>query len=197
MSMLTPTFFVDQKTALFTILLTMLWVCTDLNERFFIKSDITEKSINSSANNSFNTPLLAVGTANEILSVYENYKPSKTSIKNVSKPEHIALSAEQLANQQGEMTSLYLKDKKIALKAVIQKGDELFTLLLITNLTTNIETIENFLNHKVVYGYQLDILNNVQVKLTKESAETQQEIILTMYKKHRDTRTPLQQLVSQ
>ncbi|MCJ8294471.1 MAG: hypothetical protein MJK15_08705, partial [Colwellia sp.] len=113
----------------------------------------------------------------------------------------------QQAKQQGQLSRFFIGDNMLELKAIISNttknstssvaendktdalsknenskaSKELTVLLLVTNAKNNQSAIERFNNQADVYGYQLNILQNTQVVLTKKSAQGQQKVILTMY----------------
>ena len=176
----------QHKIAALVILFTLLWVVTDITGRLTAESNNISLVEQADTINELELPQLAPSLVTAINSVYAPYQ-MKTSLTDKSTTiEENIMTAEQRAAQQGELAAFYIKDKKIALKAVVQNENkatkQLSALLLITNTNTGKETIEQVSNQQVVYGYTLLIENNRQVMLSKKQPQGLQKIILTMFK---------------
>jgi len=181
----------SNKLITITVILVILWCFFDALNRF------TDKSINSNdADNAvtiaaLSAPQLSERTFSEINKSYQQYI-SKTVDE---KSTQVGLTAAEQAKQQGELKSFFIGDNKLQLKAVIQNQPKnLIALIQVENITSGIKTIEKFSQNTLVYGYQLTIEKNTQVKLTKQKSKSKnhnaesgqeqsnpQEIILTMY----------------
>jgi hypothetical protein len=183
----------QHKLAALVVLFTLLWVMTDISGRLTAESNNIISVEQADIINELELPQLAPTLVAAINSVYAPYqmKTSKTD-KSTTIEENI-MTAKQRAAQQGELTAFYIKDKKIALKAVIQNENkatkQLSALLLITNTNTGIETIEKVNDQQDVYGYTLLIENNRQVMLSKKQPQGLQKIILTMFKASKSSNT--------
>ncbi len=170
-----------------TLVLVIIWCLFDALNRFSddaIQNNDTGTIVNVSA---LSTPQLNEQTFSNIYKSYQQYVNKKSDVQTKQK----GLSAEEQAKQQGELTSFFVGDNKLQLKAVIQSQSQgLIALIQSENIDSGIKAIEKFSQNTLVYGYTLTIEKNTQVKLTKqknkndESGQEQtkpQEILLTMY----------------
>jgi hypothetical protein len=177
------------KLGLAVLLLTLLWVVTDAKQRFFANPETAQpqqspSSVSTLALPKANEPLVQALT--NTLAPYQD-KNSENSNSNTNQ----LMTLEQQAQQSGDLSQLFVGDKTLALKALITKTiDSANTsaqnqlqkaLLLVTHIPTNESVIESFENKANVYGYQLSILTNNQIMLTKENAQSTQQVTLTLY----------------
>ena len=186
------------------LLLTLVWVLVDAKQRLFNDDENNNKQQQLSEVVGASLPVANAVLLQELTSLLnfyqENDKRDASAATNV-------LSAEQQAKQQGQLSRFFIGDNMLELKAIISNttknstssvaendktdalsknenskaSKELTVLLLVTNAKNNQSAIERFNNQADVYGYQLNILQNTQVVLTKKSAQGQQKVILTMY----------------
>jgi hypothetical protein len=177
------------KLGVAVLLLTLLWVVIDAKQRLFsnqqgVQSLQLPTSVSTLALPKANEPLVQALT--NTLAPYQD-KNSENSNSNINQ----LMTLEQQAQQSGDLSQLFVGDKTLALKALITKTiDSANTsaqnqlqkaLLLVTHIPTNESVIESFENKANVYGYQLSILTNNQIMLTKENAQSTQQVTLTLY----------------
>ena len=177
------------KLGLAVLLLTLLWVVIDAKQRFFAKPEAAQSqqpptSVSTLALPKANEPLVQALT--NTLAPYQD-KNSENSNSNTNQ----LMTLEQQAQQSGDLSQLFVGDKTLALKALITKTidsantsaqtQQQKALLLVTHTPTNESVIESFENKANVYGYQLSILTNNQIMLTKENAQSTQKVTLTLY----------------
>jgi hypothetical protein len=177
------------KLGLAVLLLTLLWVVIDAKQRFFAEPKTAQSlqpptSVSTLVLPKTNEPLVQALT--NTLAPYQD-KNSENSNSNTNQ----RMTLEQQAQQSGDLSQLFVGDKTLALKALITKTiDSANTsaqnqlqkaLLLVTHIPTNESVIESFENKANVYGYQLSILSNNQIMLTKENAQSTQQVTLTLY----------------
>jgi hypothetical protein len=193
----------SNTTGIIVIILTLLWAASDVSKRFN-----NPTTANKQAAKSVNITPLNLPTLNaEVLSQLKmNYQPYQEQVPVKQNIDSIGMSAAEQAKQQGELTSFFIKDNKVELKAIItltaltaltelkaQPAEQrsitinkknitkLQALFLITNNTSGVKKIEKYHHGQAVHGYQLSISNNTEVVLTKALAQKKQKIILTMY----------------
>jgi hypothetical protein len=177
------------KLGVAVLLLTLLWVVIDAKQRLFsnqqgVQSLQLPTSVSTLALPKANEPLVQALT--NTLAPYQD-KNSENSNSNINQ----LMTLEQQAQQSGDLSQLFVGDKTLALKALITKTidsantsaqtQQQKALLLVTHIPTNESVIESFENKANVYGYQLSILTNNQIMLTKENAQSTQQVTLTLY----------------
>jgi hypothetical protein len=177
------------KLGLAVLLLTLLWVVIDAKQRFFAEPKTAQSlqpptSVSTLVLPKTNEPLVQALT--NTLAPYQD-KNSENSNSNTNQ----RMTLEQQAQQSGDLSQLFVGDKTLTLKALITKTidsantsaqtQQQKALLLVTHTPTNESVIESFENKANVYGYQLSILSNNQIMLTKENAQSTQQVTLTLY----------------
>ncbi|WDE13271.1 hypothetical protein [Thalassomonas haliotis] len=173
------------KIALVTIILTLIWVVGDVQERLLSNNQQSSKVTTYPTITPLLLPLLAKDKAEQIQQKYLQYRIAPQA--KVS--ESAGMTAEEQARQHGELTRVFAGEHELKLKAVIESVDkdgvktsnELMALIAVKNVTTGQTTIESFLQGSQVYGFRLGIENNTQVILTNTSQQGEQKIILSMY----------------
>jgi hypothetical protein len=176
------------KLSLLIIVLTLFWVISDIQQRLLTNSSVENKLATMQQ-----VKVLPLPKANKALQeqLSSAMSPYATNAKTADESLNI-MTDEQQSKQQGDMSTLFVGDQSIELKAVISdfsivgqanevdnQDKRLTALLLVTNLKTNTSTIERFTNQMDVYGYTLTILQNTQVLLSHDAH--QQDVTLTMY----------------
>jgi hypothetical protein len=177
------------KLGLAVLLLTLLWVVIDAKQRLFSNQQGAQ-----SLQPPTSVSTLALPKANESLvqaltNTLAPYQDKNSENSNSKTNQQMTL--EQQAQQSGDLSQLFVGDKTLALKALITKTidsantsaqtQQQKALLLVTHTQTNESVIESFENKANVYGYQLSILSNNRVMLTKENAQSTQQVTLTLY----------------
>jgi hypothetical protein len=177
------------KLGVAVLLLTLLWVVIDAKQRLFSNQQGAQSlqpptSVSTLALPKANKPLVQALTIS--LAPYQDKNSENSNSKTNQQ-----MTLEQQAQQSGDLSQLFVGDKTLALKALITKTidsantsaqtQQQKALLLVTHTPTNESVIESFENKANVYGYQLSILSNNRVMLTKENAQSTQQVTLTLY----------------
>lgn len=96
---------------------------------------------------------------------------------------NVAAEVIEQSDQSGELKQIYIDDKMLTLKAVINDGisaqPKIRILINIQDVNTNKSEVVAFTPQSDVFGYSLVNIQNTQVTL--KSIATNQEITLTMY----------------
>lgn len=159
----------------------LLWIVQDASIRVLKSTPDTKiQTITDIQNSAINFSLKGEQVAN-ILSLFEIYKPS-LEIKEEEKP--IGLTKEEQAKQSGVLTEVFINNNKLILKAIIQPNDaqKRVALISVLNTDSNEMKLQRFDDETLVFGFELQVLNNTQVKLTANRELQKQEIILSMFK---------------
>jgi len=186
----------SSPTGIIVIILTLLWVASDVSKRFANQTAEEQQAVKSVNITPLNFPTLNAELLGQLKMNYLPYQEQPVN-QNI---DSLGMSAAEQANQQGELTRFFIKDNKVELKAIItltvvkpQSAEQrsvtinkkniakLQALFLITNNTSGVKKIEKYRHGQEVHGYQLSIPNNTEVVLTRALAEQKQKIILTMY----------------
>ena len=88
------------------------------------------------------------------------------------------LSAAKQAEQNGELISVFAGDYELKLKAVIITNEP-YVLIEQKNVNDNNTRLVKYSDMQIVHGYNLKVLSNTEVELTKG----QQNITLIMYQR--------------
>jgi hypothetical protein len=169
------------KFSLLVTVVTTIWLCSDFSSRI-----LSQQQQQNRAQVEFNIatltlPNLPEKVVNELALAYKNIKPEKDQTKN--KVE--LMSAQQQAQQQGKLQSVFAGDKKLQLKAVIQQkqinGADYLALLSVTDQLSGKIEIKSYGQLADVFGYQLKIDKNTLVHLQKTSEFGEQKITLLMF----------------
>jgi len=187
------------KLGLIVIVLSIIWALFDMG-RFVtnVSHNKDNKLINTTEISSLAIPTLMSKDIIALQSLYNRYIKQGKEVVEVT-----GMSALEQSKQQGALTALFIDDNKLAIKAVIRNNklplikleqdnsanqSGLSALLSIVNVKTGMTEIKKFAQGSDVYGYQLSIEKNTQViltkQITKQNKQSQQQIILTMYKSH-------------
>jgi len=178
------------KLSIFVVVLTLLWLLVDVTTRLAGQSEAYNNTHELTEIKPLVLPQLTTKVVEQLNLAYQQYDTNKEK----SLDSQTGMTATEQAKQQGELTSVFIDDNKIELKAIIvNKGvDEgvytshehsnINALILTTDIKSSEQKIEKFSHDSQVYGYHLVIENNTQVILTKQQPQGLQEIILTMYK---------------
>jgi len=184
------------KTALAVIAVTLFWVSADVSERLFQHRQQNSHNANGIDVQTIVLPSVTAKTITEIKQRYETYRTAST----IKAPDNISMSAEEQAKQTGELKTVFIGNKKLELKAVLSidnavesavgkihnqnqsEKNSQSVLLQVTDIENNTSVIEKFSNLDSVYGFQLSVISNIQVQLTKQNNDQLQQILLTMYK---------------
>ena len=188
----------SSKTVMVVIAVTLLWVSSDVNERLFQHRQQNGQNVNRADVKVMMLPSVTTKTLAEIKQRYEKYR--QASAEKTPAEMAITMSMEEQAKQTGELKTVFIGNKKLALKAVLSiisiektinrtKKSTQSVLFQITDSESNTAVIEKFTNLAMVYGFQLKVINNTQVQLTKQNYGQQQKIILTMYTPSTKTKT--------
>lgn len=90
----------------------------------------------------------------------------------------VGLSQAELDAQTGHLQTVFTKDKKLALKAIIVEGSQPFALIEETNLIGNETALRKYQTGQQLYGFTLAVESATQVSLSRAT----QNITLLMYK---------------
>jgi hypothetical protein len=171
----------SSTTSIIIIILSLLWVASDVSKRFANQTAELEQAVKSVNITPLNLPTLNA----ELLSQLNmNYQPYQEQVPVKQNIDSMGMSAAVQANQQGELTSFFIKDNKVELKAVIKNIalKDLNALILMTNIKTGDKTLKKYQHLSELEGYIVAIDKNTQVTLTKSRAQGPQKVILTMYR---------------
>jgi hypothetical protein len=171
----------SSTTSIIIIILSLLWVASDVSKRFANQTAELEQAVKSVNITPLNLPTLNA----ELLSQLNmNYQPYQEQVPVKQNIDSMGMSAAVQANQQGELTSFFIKDNKVELKAVIKNIalKDLNALILMTNIKTGDKTLNKYQHLSELEGYIVAIDKNTQVTLTKSRAQGPQKVILTMYR---------------
>ena len=163
-------------------LLALIWVFTDINNRFGANTLSKAQKADDFNAATFVLPQLDQKAKRALAETYERNRVKPTE----SQTQKKGISAQAREQQQGELTSFFVNDYKLQLKAVIADGQpnkaSLTALLLVTNIRNGKKSIEKYTNNSQVHGYQMTIATSTQVTLVKDRVSGQAQIItLSMY----------------
>lgn len=177
------------KLGLAVLLLTLLWVVIDAKQRFFAEPKTAQSLQPPTSVSTLVLPKTNESLVQALTNTLAPYQDKNSENSNSKTNQQMTL--EQQAQQSGDLSQLFVGDKTLALKALITKTidsantsaqtQQQKALLLVTHIPTNESVIESFENKANVYGYQLSILTNNQIMLTKENAQSTQQVTLTLY----------------
>jgi hypothetical protein len=177
------------KLGVAVLLLTLLWVVIDAKQRLFSNQQGAQSLQPPTSVSTLALPKTNESLVQALTNTLAPYQDKNSENSNSKTNQQMTL--EQQAQQSGDLSQLFVGDKTLALKALITKTiDSANTsaqnqlqkaLLLVTHTPTNESVIESFENKANVYGYQLSILSNNRVMLTKENAQSTQQVTLTLY----------------
>lgn len=173
---------IKHPAAIIGFVVALVWIVQDVSERVFKAVPVTksQKIADMQGIKTQNLNLRDDQIA-DILSLFEVYKPS-LEVEKEEKP--IGLTKEEQLKQSGVLTEVFIDNKKLVLKAIIQPNETQNRVALINVLNTDSSetTLERFDDKTQVFGFELQVLNNTQVKLTANRELQKQEIILSMFK---------------
>ncbi len=186
--------FFFQPVTIFSLVIFLLWAVIDFSGRIIQKEAGTNNNLGDIDAIEFNPLQVTSQQKQQVMLLYERYKPDQKQKRSKNPPATVkkapvGMSSEQQEKQQGLLKELYIDDKKLELKAVINdsenKSETLVALLLVTEIKTTRKKLERFINKSLVYGYTLDIVKNTRVTLSRsimvDDIEHTQTITLIMY----------------
>jgi len=171
-----------QPAVIVGLVLTFVWLVSDFSARF-VKEERAQKLMQTDYSFSdFVSRKLDKNQHEQLVSLFQPY------IINTDSPEvNVAVqgltSAEQ-AQQSGTLSEVFIDDNKLILKGIVQdkSNNERTALIQVTNVKTTEAKLERFYSHKLVFSYEMEILNSTQVQLSLMRPSQKQVIILTMFK---------------
>jgi hypothetical protein len=161
-----------------SVLFTLLWIATDVSQRFVQPSKQIINASNPLDVQVVLMPNVSTNTMARIKQVYERYRTVPEPVV----AEISGMTAAEQAKQSGELQVLFVGDHKLVLKAIVNNQQQRSALLQVTNIKDNSLRVEKFNDLEDVYGFQLQVVNNTQVQLSKQNVNERQLITLTMYK---------------
>ncbi len=173
----------SNKLSIAVMALTLFWLIADGTTRLTSQNIVHKQSDELTEITPLVFPQLTTNLVEQLNSAYQQYNVDKDPLLD----SQTGLSAAEQAKQQGELTSVFIDDNKLELKAIIvnkginQNDADTKALILTSKIKSGEQQIEKFNNNSQVYGYLLVIKNNTQVILTKQQPQGLQKIILTMY----------------
>ncbi len=182
--------FFTSKVGLIISVLTLLYLATDINDRFAKKINSSNKAADTLTIETLSIPQISKLTVSTLEQVYKQYQIKKEVPLDGKNNEE--MSGEEQAKQSGYLQSFYIDDNKLQLKSIIKNDQQLaVALILVTNVKSSVSKVEPFINNSQAYGYKLTIENNTQVTFTsvavanKQPAlnKTAQKVTLSMYNK--------------
>jgi hypothetical protein len=172
----------SSPTGIIVIILTLLWVASDVSKRFANQTAEEQQAVKSVNITPLNLPTLNAELLGQLKMNYQPYQEQAPVKQNI---DSLGMSAAEQAKQQGELTRFFLKDNKVELKAIIYNAalKDLNALILMTNIKTGDKTLNKYQHLSELEGYKVEIDKNTQVTLTKSRAQGQQKVVLMMYTK--------------
>jgi len=178
------------KLSMVVITLSIVWCAIDMTSRLLPSSNSTNKGVAPFEIAKLYLPQFSLVEEGRLKESYQEHNVSTPSIENQG------MSTTEQSKQNGLLDNLFINNNKLTLKAVIktastnsQSASQLKALIMVEDIKTGEQKIEKFSQQSSVYGYQLSIEKNTQVKLTKKQPQGLQEIILAMYKSISKTTT--------
>ena len=172
----------SSPTGIIVIILTLLWVASDVSKRFANQTAKEQQAVKSVNITPLNLPTLNAELLGQLKMNYQPYQEQAPVKQNI---DSLGMSAAEQANQQGELTRFFVKDNKVELKAIIYNAalKDLNALILMTNIKTGDKTLNKYQHLSELEGYKVEIDKNTQVTLTKSRPQGQQKVTLMMYTK--------------
>jgi len=172
----------SSPTGIIVIILTLLWVASDVSKRFANQTAKEQQAVKSVNITPLNLPTLNAELLGQLKMNYQPYQEQAPVKQNI---DSLGMSAAEQANQQGELTRFFIKDNKVELKAIINNValKDLNALILMTNIKTGDKILNKYQHLSELEGYIVEVDKNTQVTLTKSRAQGQQKVVLTMYAK--------------
>jgi hypothetical protein len=172
----------SSPTSITVIILTLLWVASDVRKRFANQTAEVEQAVKSVNISPLNLPTLNAELLGQLKMNYQPYQEQDPVKQNI---DSLGMSAAEQAKQQGELGRFFIKDNKIELKAIINNValKDLNALILMTNIKTGDKILNKYQHLSELEGYIVEVDKNTQVTLTKRRAQGQQKVVLTMYAK--------------
>ena len=162
------------RAVLIPSVLIIVLLAVDFSSRLILEStkadnDFGQKSLSVKA-----LPLLSETTRQTLEQTYKKYSQP---VQNTQLAEK-GLSAAKQAEQNGELVSVFAGDYELKLKAVIITNEP-YVLIEQKNVNDNNTRLVKYSDMQIVHGYNLKVLSNTEVELTKG----QQNITLIMYQR--------------
>lgn len=163
---------------LISLIFTFLFCFFDALDRFGIRSKSDVESVTLKFNQELNINTLTGAQVAAIVKLYNRYLGDSNELKANDTQEVVEQSS-----QSGELKHVYVDDKVLTLKAVINEGvgltSKIRVLINVQDINSKKSEIVTFKVQSDVFGYSLVNVQNTQVTL--KSITSDQEIILTMY----------------
>ncbi len=170
-----------QPTVIISILIAGLLVINDFTERFTFSNNAADFSRELLEDVNFTSRQLSEAEVKKLVELYSKYILSE-EVEQAAQEENKGLSLKQQLAQTGELSEVYVGEYKIELKAVIDASNSnKKALLLFTNVKTAESKIEEYQDNTLVHDFNLKVMNNTQVYLSRTHAQGKQEITLNMY----------------
>jgi len=178
--------FLSNKLSLIAILLTSIWIVSDISSRLLFSSKTQNNTLIETDIPPLTLPQLTLSTVKKLNLAFENYKIDESVTETTP-----GMSAQEQEQQAGELKSFFIGENELQLKAVIsqaneskqQESSQKIALVLVTNLKTGKSKVERYYNQNIIHGYTLTIDKNTQVSFAKQLTNRIQQVTLTMYKK--------------
>jgi hypothetical protein len=172
----------SSPTGIIVIILTLLWVASDVSKRFANQTAEQQQAVKSVNITPLNLPTLNAEVLGQLKMNYLPYQEQAPVKQNI---DSLGMSAAEQANQQGELTRFFIKDNKVELKAIINNValKDLNALILMTNIKTGDKILNKYQHLSELEGYIVEVDKNTQVTLTKSRGQGQQKVVLMMYTK--------------
>ncbi|MDX2369997.1 MAG: hypothetical protein QNK36_16605 [Colwellia sp.] len=168
------------KVVLFTLVVTLVWIIFDVNQRFLGQAKTKTAKQEQVSIKPMHLPNASAQNIAELTERYLQYRSNDSEKKTAID----VLSAEQQAKQQGELKALFIGDNKLELKAIfnsiVSKKAQRIVMLKVTNIKSNQQSLESYGHLDNVYGYQLNVIDNHHIELNNLSNK-KQLIGLSMY----------------
>lgn len=185
---------------LVTIVFIALLVLVD-GHRFAQQSQYKVEQVNEIAIREIALPTISSERIAELKEIYSRYE-----VIEQESTDNNVMSLNEQNNQQGDLTTLFVGDTQLYLKAVVKfssygegSKEEYYVLLEEVDIKTENREVKKYHEGDDVLGYQLSVLNNQQVTLkstanSADAAQTVRVVNLNMYKKansHQPTKSSL------
>ncbi len=172
----------SQPAVMVGLVFALFWLVSDFSTRF-IKDERKHKITQSDYTfTDFVSRKLDVDQYNYIVSLFQPYIIKSDSAEDKVIPQGLT-EAEQ-ARQAGLLSEVFINDNRLVLKGIVQdkSTDKRTALIQVTNVKTAETKLERFYSNKLVFGYEMIILNSTQVQLSLNRDTQKQIITLTMFK---------------
>lgn len=175
-----------QPIVLVSLLVTCVWVLSDINSRLLPNNKQTLATDNQQ-NAKVLAPMRLTDTEYEFITQQYLRFAREDDSENATEQQ---LTAEQQLAQQGLLQQVFINDNKLTLKAVITEQGSAkkpqavlaYALISQTHLPTGETKIVKVVNEQQIEGFTLTIFSSTQVELVRNHPQGEQRISLTMYR---------------